>query len=669
MNMTQSIVTSSTARSMAACTTLALTLSCGGAPPAPPAQPSSAPPPSAAPVVVAADVSDAPDPSYLVGIVRWKSPQATLDTVNRWIGMRFTGPTLAAELLDKALAESLAYDAPVDAVVALDPKANDFTPLSAFSVGVRSLEDARRAAQAMGAVTEVRPGEYKVTLRHGKRKSDKPFCILRAAVGPAPARFVCANRERDVTALSGYMTHSLPSRDLGASDLHVEIHAPPAMQLYGNLLTGILRSGTIGSRSKLEIGDPAFDRAIDAAASGVSDELLALANDLDTLTVDATMATDHVNASFALRMKGQQSWTSGTMVSQASRAGAPPAMFWRLPASSSMASYRYQPDGHRFDAIRHTLSDLLDGWLAHEGVAVADRAPLTAIFGDKYSSDSPMVSASGPFASSDSPAPKKGPPGDLLQAGIDSSGWFMVGLAAPNQLTDLTKTLALAFNRPKLQAFVREKLASLDKAKETAKAVKPGASPVTLKSVPAPKELPKGSLDFEVSVARDVLDTVGHDAPKAKTPALGAIKLHLLVVPEAAQTWAVVGGDRAQLVKTVLASTEGAPESGTIAARQDLDPLKNGKLVAGSFVTLESLMHSWFNVIAAKDDSVGRKFAQTRSMLSAAPNKGKSPLFVTTEASPGDGMTYTMRVDVPKGYIDDLIVVIASASMSALAQP
>ena len=35
--------------------------------------------------------------------------------------------TIASELLDKGLAETLAYDAPVDAVVALDPKANDFS--------------------------------------------------------------------------------------------------------------------------------------------------------------------------------------------------------------------------------------------------------------------------------------------------------------------------------------------------------------------------------------------------------------------------------------------------------------------------------------------------------------------------------------------------------------
>jgi hypothetical protein len=670
MNMIKIPAMSPFARSLAPCCTLMAAVSCGGAPPAPPTPPPAPPPTAAAPTVVAADVSDAPEPTHLVGILRWKSPQATLDTVNRWIGMRFTGSTLAAEVLDKGLADTLAYDAPVDAVVALDPKSNDFTPLSAVSIGVRSLDEARRAAQAMGAVTEVRPGEYKVTLRHGKRKSDKPFCILRSAAGMAPARFVCANREREVNALSGYMTHSLPTRDLGTSDLHIELHAPPAMQLYGTLLTGLMRSGTIASRSKLEIGEPAFDRAIDAAASGVSEELIALANDLDTLTVDASVAPDHMNASFALRMKGQQSWTSGTLANQGARAAEPPPIFWHLPANSSMASYRYQPDAHRFDTIRHTLSDLLDGWLAHEGMALADRAPLTALLADKYSSDSPWVSASGPYATAEPTASKKGTQGDVLQAAVDGSGWYMVGMAAPNQLADALKTLANGINRPKIQAFVRDKLADLDKTKEAAaKAAKPGGQAVTLKSTPAPKELPKGSLDFELTVSREALDSPPHDGPKAKAPSLAPIKLHLLVVPEAAQTWAALGGDRAQLVKTVLAATEGAPESGTIAGRQDLGPLKNGKFVAGSFMTLDSFMHSWFNVVAVKDDAFAKTLQQTRSMLSSTPNKGKAPLFLTTEASPGDGMTYTMRLDVPKGYIEDLIMLIASASMSALARP
>jgi hypothetical protein len=612
----------------------------------------------------------------VVGIVRWKSPQATLETINQWTGLRIGSSTVAAEVFDKGMAELIAYDAPVDALVTLDSKSNDFTPLAAVSVGVRSIDEARSAAQLMGAVSEVHPGEYKITLRRGKRRGgDKPFCVLRTAVGRAPARVVCGSRERDVNALSAYMTHTLPTRDFGASDVHLEMHAPPAMQLYGTLLSSLLRGGSVASRSKLELGEPAFDRAIDAATSGVTEELIALAGDLDTLVLDASLAPEHVAANLSLHLKGQQSWFAGTLASEIPREGPPPPMFWRLPADSTMAGYEYHADGHRFDAIRHSLGELLDGWLAHEGIAPGDRAPLTAIFSDKLASDTPWVSASGSFASSEPAAKKKGAaaPSDPLQTAIDDAGWHIIGVAAPNQVADSLKTLAAGISRPKIQALVRSQLTNLEKPTETAHAVKTSAPAVSLQSVAVPKELPKGSLDFELTVARDLLppngSAGGAAAPKGKSAPAAPLRLHILVVPEASQTWIALGGDRANLVKTVLGTLDGAPASGTLASRQDLDALKNGKLVGASFLTLESLIHSWVGALAARDQDAIRKLHETTSMLNGTPHKGKTPLFVTADLTATDGLTYGLRVDVPKGYIEDAIVLIASAGMSGLARP
>ena len=115
------------------------------------------------------------DPTHVVSIIRWKNPQSTLETVYRWTGIRMAGADLASQFLESGLANALAFDAPVDAVVALDPSAGtDATPLIAMSVGVRSLDAARQAFQSLGPATEVRPGEYRVTLRQGKKKSDKP---------------------------------------------------------------------------------------------------------------------------------------------------------------------------------------------------------------------------------------------------------------------------------------------------------------------------------------------------------------------------------------------------------------------------------------------------------------------------------------------------------------
>src|ERR1041384_8219395 len=75
-----------------------LGFACGGAPP-PPAPAPQAPSP---PVVAAGpDFSEAPEPRHLVGILRWKNPEASLKTVYDWTGIRLNAADLASEGLDK----------------------------------------------------------------------------------------------------------------------------------------------------------------------------------------------------------------------------------------------------------------------------------------------------------------------------------------------------------------------------------------------------------------------------------------------------------------------------------------------------------------------------------------------------------------------------------------
>src|SRR5689334_14750103 len=148
----------------------AWSFACGGAPPQAKAAPANAPVSPAPTLVAASEVAEPAEPTHVVGIVRWRNPNVTLETIYRWTGIRLSGSDLAAQFLDGGLASALAFDAPVDAVVALDPRATTEIPLMAVSVGVRSLDAARRAFQTMGPVSEVRPGEFRVSLRQGKKK-------------------------------------------------------------------------------------------------------------------------------------------------------------------------------------------------------------------------------------------------------------------------------------------------------------------------------------------------------------------------------------------------------------------------------------------------------------------------------------------------------------------
>jgi hypothetical protein len=189
---------------------------------------------------------------------------------------------------------------------------------------------------------------------------------------------------------------------------------------------------------------------------------------------------------------------------------------------------------------------------------------------------------------------------------------------------------------------------------------------LTFKPAAAPKELPKGSLAFELSIARDA--PAGRAAGTAKKPATKAmppLKLHVIVTPESARTWIIVGGDKAQLAKTLLASTEAAPAAGKLGSRTDLGAMKDGKYVAASFTTMQSFLESFFGSAAkmSLDADAARTAAEARSMLESTPNRGKSPMLITGEVAMDNGVTWRARIDVPKGVIEDAIVLAASSRL------
>jgi hypothetical protein len=625
-------------------------------------------------------MSEVAEPKNLVAIFRWRSPEATLATISAWTGIKLTASQLASEAVDKSVAGALAFDAPVDAAIALDERGGDgFAPLAAFSIGARSMDAARAAAKDFGTVTEIGPGEYKVNLRHGKRKKDKTFCVLSASIGAAPARFVCGERERDIESLRAYMTRTLPKRDLGPSDLHFEVRVAPVVDTYSEVINQGLHMGAALLPRKLQIGEPTFDRAIDRMAAGVSDELGAIARDLDTLTFDLSMAPERATTSTTLRLKGQSSWSAGNLASMASRSAPPPPMFWRLPASTTAAVYQYPVEARRLDAVRSTIGELLDGWLQHDGMAAADRAALKALLDDKFLADGPVVAGLGPFAPEPPAKPAaKGaltPANDPMQAAIAKAGWALLGVGAPNQMPEFLKAVAAAANRPKIQTYLKDKLASLNGGELDRLRSKSERSPTgfTMKTAPVPKELPKGSLAFEIAIAHDVVSTEvatgsGGLVARKKAPPQ-TVKMQILVVPESSQTWIAIGADKNQLAKVALAATQGAPESGTLATRQDVAAFRQMKLAEGGFFTLESMLNSFLAPATWVDSDVAHNAQGAHSLLATMPNKGMTPIVCTEEIKTGDGTLVTVRAEVPKGVIEDAVLLAATSGLGPRSRP
>ena len=222
---------------------------------------------------------------------------------------------------------------------------------------------------------------------------------------------------------------------------------------------------------------------------------------------------------------------------------------------------------------------------------------------------------------------------------------------------------------------MRSTLTTLESSSETAQLVKPGAPLFTMKPVPAPKELGKGSLDFEVTLARDVLpgsrsggEPTKKDA-KAKTPSLAPLKLAHVGRPRSSANLDCAGRRPRQAREDDARLAPGCPRVRHLgyAARsghpQERQVRREQLLYARVALAFLGQRHR------LPDEGAARKMQETRSMLSATPNKGRAPLFLTTEVAPTDGMAYTLRVDVPKGYIEDAIILIASSSLAALARP
>jgi hypothetical protein len=50
-------------------------------------------------------------------------------------------------------------------------------------------------------------------------------------------------------------------------------------------------------------------------------------------------------------------------------------------------------------------------------------------------------------------------------------------------------------------------------------------------------------------------------------------------------------------------------------------------------------------------------------MLESTPNRGKTPILFASEIALDNGITWRSRFDVPKGVIEDAIVLVASSRL------
>lgn len=615
-------------------------MACGGPAQTPPPQNPSPVAVGSDPVAVAGDgpnLTPAQEPADVVAVARWRNPRRVFDTFQQWLGL----PVPIDEGIEDmfripGMSSVIAMDAPVELLVALDPNASDRNPkpFVGFSVGMRSVEDARQVMQKNRELREVQEGVYRVEVGP---QYDRMTCLLAPSLGASPGRLVCGPQERDVETLYPYMTRGLPVASMPESDLHGEIRLAPIQKKYGRMLPGALEMGASVISHEIGTGDRNLDRAITDAVSGLSQELLALSNDLDSVVIDAKLDPDGrtMNGEMMLQLKSRNSWLSQRMFDNISKAGPPPEIFWRTPGKADSAFFDRGVDGKNYGAVKRHGGNLIDAALAHENFPAADRKAVVDLF-ERLFDGSPMsVSASGHIDPANTPA--GGTEFDRIrETAAASLGWQLIGIEEPPTRVDgWLRDLANVYRRPAIQTWLRNKT-KLDNA--SMPKVQYGA----LQAAGL-----QGLKSLQITIPATAFDRTIKGQPKPFT-------YYIMVLPHGSRTWVAMGADKATLETQLRAVKSG---SGTIEGRAGLEPLKAGRYVSGGYMTMAGIAAQATGSMLQGLDRGGFRNSEMEQVLNALarmPNHGETPILLMSQVQDGSPARVKIQFLVNRGTIDDL---------------
>jgi len=664
---------------------------CGGAAPPPetPGGPGAAPPPTIAADEAddaaggdaersAADVAPVAEPGAVVFHLRIKS---LTNTVATFASFAQLPPQIVDEAMDemskevvrellgsnvdrRAFREVLDLSAPIDVVAIADTaQAGQFPePMAAISIGLTSMTRARAAASGRGR--KLAEGVWKV----GPKESWGEACALAVAAGRAPARLICADNERQLTAVAPFVARNLPVLPDQAADVRAELRLRGIFDKYGRQWANQARGLPILVED-LKNGIPLFDDALMRAASALADEAGALIHDADQLSLDFTLdRSKGIVVSGEARFAGKRSWIVESMLDGAHLAGPAPDILWHLPADSSSVSYGRTVDPIRYEPVLKVLRGLFDGALQDQKVGThGDRKAISKLLRLPFKKHVATVGAHGSFPAPTAPA--KGPQQNLLTDVVNAAvGWHLLGVEeGPTGMRQYLRDVVTAYNRPTLQGLMKKELG------RDAKHL-----PI-VKVVPAPRQLGAGSLDIQIKVPKieDPSASLGPGAPggpPAGPPKLVDVEVHILLMADAGRTWVGLAGDRAALAKLMVGLKGAKPGANSLAQRSNLGMLRTDKHASGMVSSLDGLINTleplasvMMSVAPGSAQNVGQK---VMTMLGQLPNQGKSPItfFVDVEESPKPKSSFTLQV--PAGTLTDIGYIVTQAlSIAQQAMP
>lgn len=524
------------------------------------------------------ELAPAPAPDHIAGIITLRAPARTIDTAVAWSGL---GVDWRALVKSGSLAQFLPVvdlDAPIDALVTLDPAAKERPRVfAAVSLGLTSRAAALEVFEQMELPVEaVEPGIHLV------QPSPKTTCLVAAALGKAKARLICGQDRQSVDLLAPYLARGNPSSTTGTADVHVEVRAETAWQLYGEKAR-FLELAIPMALGEASIGDPKFDASLREVLTGLVDQVILSLADMKDLRLDARLDTtaNEMKVELGMNLRASTSWLARALADADGRRAVAPDSFWKLPGDAVSASYQAPSNPALLAPAFESLGRLFEAGLGHLGASAAVQKQWPRALVEAMGVPGPVVWASGNV-----PEKLRKAPPDARENLRADFGYTLVGIDdATNRFGALLEQSLRLYEDAALRKSVGARFGL-----ELAKLPK-------VQSKKGPARLPE-SRSYELALPPEVLARIlsgtPSDASKSATPneALknGApIPVFVLTFREGKRTWIGLSCYSALLEErftALLAPSEQAP---TLERRAGLDRLRTERVTGGGFTTTSAL--------------------------------------------------------------------------------
>ena len=122
-------------------------------------------------------------------------------------------------------------------------------------------------------------------------------------------------------------------------------------------------------------------------------------------------------------------------------------------------------------------------------------------------------------------------------------------------------------------------------------------------------------------------------------------------MPDGDRTWIGFSADPEDLKKRMNAVMPGAPEAGTLAAREGLTALAHDGQTWGGFFSVGDLVEE---AVAAVEKEKPERGREVRQAFEALPNKGRTPVLLVGSGAPGPTPSSSVEVRIQQGSLADL---------------